>query len=372
MSDKRDYYEVLGVEKNADDKELKQAFRILARRYHPDKNDAEDAESRFKEIQEAYAVLSDPDKRRQYDRFGHNVPGGSPFGAGGFNINLEDILGGDFFSSIFGGGRRSSGGGADIRIRHQVTLEEAYNGTKSELNLDLPTECLSCQGTGAEGGSTSTCGTCRGQGRVRVRQQIGPFISDAVQTCEECQGSGFTHDADCGDCDGIGSVNQPQTIRFDIPEGADNGMVMRMRGRGEPARRGRGQPGDLHIEIMVEEHPWFERSGMDLIMSLPLGYSDLVTGCDVTIPHVDGKDLKISVPSKSNSGDTVTIPRRGMPSNRSRGRGDVIVLLKLVMPTKFSKQELKKIKEMKQILDGELSIIERMENDAKIRRHSSS
>ena len=160
------------------------------RRYHPDKNDAEDAESRFKEIQEAYAVLSDPEKDDNTTDLVTTYQVVHPFGAGGFNINLEDILGGDFFSSIFGGGRRSSGGGADIRIRHKITLEEAYTGTKSELDLDLPTECLSCQGTGAEGGSTSTCGTCRGQGRVRVRQQIGPFISDAVQTCEECQASG--------------------------------------------------------------------------------------------------------------------------------------------------------------------------------------
>ena len=371
MSDKRDYYEVLGVEKNADDKELKQAFRILARRYHPDKNDAEDAESRFKEIQEAYAVLSDPEKDDNTTDLVTTyqvVPLLAQEGSTSiWRISLVEI----FLINIWW---RSSKfwRGADIRIRHKITLEEAYTGTKSELDLDLPTECLSCQGTGAEGGSTSTCGTCRGQGRVRVRQQIGPFISDAVQTCEECQGSGFTHDADCGDCDGAGSVQQSQTIRFEIPEGADNGMIMRMRGRGEPARRGRGQSGDLHIEIIVEEHPWFERSGMDLIMSLPLGYSDFVTGCDISIPHIDGKDLKISVPAKSNSGETVTIPRRGMPSNRSRGRGDVIVLLKLVMPSKFSKQDLKKIKEMKEILDGDLSIIERMENDAKLRRHSSS
>ena len=178
LSDKRDYYEVLGVSKDADDKELKKAFRSLARKYHPDKNDAPDADEKFKEIQEAYAVLSDSEKRRNYDRFGHNVPGGSPFGPGGFqgfNINLEDILGGDFFSNIFGGGRRrsSQNQGNDILVRHEINLKTVLNGGKDEVEIDLPTTCTDCEGTGAKGGVTTQCTECSGAGQVRIRQQIG-------------------------------------------------------------------------------------------------------------------------------------------------------------------------------------------------------
>lgn len=373
MSDKRDYYEVLGVEKNASEGDLKNAFRSLARKYHPDRSTEEDAEDKFKEIQEAYAVLSDQEKRTQYDRFGHNGPGGSPFGGfgggGGFNINLEDILGGDFFSSMFGGGggRSSRRRGNDIRIRHTVSLQDIYSGSSEEVELELPTTCDACDGTGAEGGETQTCPDCNGQGRVRMRQQVGPFVQDVVRECPTCNGAGQTAANSCSPCDGTGQTMKMTTLRFSIPAGTEEGTRLRMRGRGQPAPKGKGQQGDLFIEIEVEEHPWFERSGPDLIMSLPLGYADLVLGTTVSLDHLDGKNLTIKVPAGTNSGDTLEIRKRGLPGRRSGGRGDVIVLVKLHMPKKVDKKSKKALQELRSSL-APTDLIDRIKKDASDRR----
>ena len=372
MSDKRDYYEVLGVEKSASERDLKNAFRSLARKYHPDRSSEENAEDKFKEIQEAYAVLSDAEKRAQYDRFGHNGPSGSPFGGfggGGFNINLEDILGGDFFSSMFGGGggRSNRRRGNDIRIIHTVSLLDIYNGSTEEIELELPTQCDACEGTGAEGGRTESCSDCNGQGRVRMRQQVGPFVQDVVRECPTCNGTGRTSAASCGACDGTGQTMKSTTLRFSVPAGAEEGTRLRMRGRGSPAPQGNGQQGDLFIEIEVEEHPWFERSGPDLIMSLPLGYADLVLGTSITIEHLDGKDLTIKVPAGTTSGETLEIRKRGLPGRRSGGRGDVIVLVKLHMPKKVDKKTKKTLQEIRENL-APVDMIERIKEDAKDRR----
>ena len=374
MSDKRDYYEVLGVSKNADETELKKAFRSLARKYHPDKNDAPDADEKFKEIQEAYAVLSDSEKRRNYDRFGHNSPGGSPFGPGGFqgfNINLDDILGGDFFSSFFGGGRRRSAQsqGNDILVRHEISLKSVLNGGKDEIELDLPVTCQDCEGTGAKDGVTSQCTDCDGAGQVRVRQQIGPFVQDSIRACQQCGGSGRKFTSKCKSCSGDGLRSESQVLRFDIPIGAQDGTRLRMRGKGQPAPYGKGISGDLFIELIIEEHPWFERNGMDLIMSLPLGYSDLALGATIKIPHIDDKDLTIKVPAGTNSGDTITIHSRGVPSSRGIGRGDVVVLCKLHMPKKFDKSVKKSLEEIREQLSGASDIIDRILDDAEERRN---
>ncbi len=373
MSEKRDYYEVLGVSREADDKELKKAFRSLARKYHPDKNDAEDADEKFKEIQEAYAVLSDSQKRANYDKFGHNSPGGSPFGPGGFqgfNINLDDILGGDFFSNIFGGGRRRSTQkqGHDILVRHEIGLEAILEGTKDEIEVDLPIACVDCEGTGAKDGVTSSCEECSGNGQVRIRQQIGPFVQDTVRPCPTCEGSGRIATARCRTCSGDGLQTESQTLRFNIPKGATDGTRLRMRGKGHPPPHGQGVAGDLFIELIVEEHPWFERNGMDLIMSLPLGYSDLVLGTTVELPHIDGENLKIKVPAGTNSGDTVTIPNKGVPSSRGIGRGDVVVLCKLHMPKKFDKGTKKQLEELRDSLSGSGDLIDHILDDARYRR----
>tara|TARA_B100000700_G_scaffold322199_1_gene423139 strand:- start:2 stop:1126 length:1125 start_codon:yes stop_codon:yes gene_type:complete len=373
MSEKRDYYEILGVTKDADDKELKKAFRSLARKYHPDKNDAPDADEKFKEIQEAYAVLSDSEKRRNYDRFGHNVPGGSPFGPGGFqgfNINLDDILGGDFFSNLFGGGRRrsSQSQGNDILLRHEISLKDVLEGGKDEIEIDLPTTCEDCNGTGAKDGMTSECLECDGAGQVRIRQQIGPFVQDSISACPHCEGSGRKFTARCKTCAGDGKQTESQTLRFNVPKGAQDGTRLRIRGKGQPAPFGKGIPGDLFIELIVEEHLWFERNGMDLIMSLPLGYSDLALGTTVSLPHIDGKDLVIKVPPGTNSGDTITISSRGVPSSRGVGRGDVVILCKLHMPKKFDKATKKSLDEMRESLAGSGDMVDRIIDDAEERR----
>ena len=374
MSDKRDYYEVLGVSKDADEKDLKKAFRSLARKYHPDKNDAPDADEKFKEIQEAYAVLSDSEKRRSYDRFGHNSPGGSPFGPGGFqgfNINLDDILGGDFFSNFFGGGgrRRSpQSQGNDILVRHEVSLKAVLDGNKDEMELDLPAKCDDCEGTGAKDGVTSQCVECDGAGQVRIRQQIGPFVQDSVRACPHCEGSGRKYASRCKSCSGDGTQTESQVLRFSIPKGAQDGTRLRMRGKGQPAPHGKGTSSDLFIEIIVEEHPWFERNGMDLIMSLPLGYSDLALGTSIELPHIDDKPLVIKVPARTNSGDTITILGRGVPSARGLGRGDVVVLCKLHMPKKFDKKSKKSLEDLRDDLAGSKDLIDRVIDDAEERR----
>ena len=375
MSEKRDYYEVLGVAKDASSADLKNAFRSLARKYHPDRSEEEDAENMFKEIQEAYAVLSDNEKRAQFDRFGHSGPGGSPFGgfnSGGFNINMEDILGGDFFSNIFGGGgggggRRSRRRGSDIRMFHTVDLKQIYEGSSEEVEVELPVNCSQCAGTGAKDGNISDCSDCSGQGRVRMRQQVGPFVQDVVRDCPRCEGSGHQIDENCSPCRGNGKEIKSTTLRFNIPAGAEAGTRLRMRGKGEPAPQGKGEDGDLFIEIDIEEHLWFERSSADLIMSLPLGYSDLVLGTTLNLEHIDGKQLTIKVPPYSNSGDTVEIKKRGLPASRGSGRGDVIVLLKLHMPKKIDKKSKKALEVLKSAL-GPKDLVQRIKEDAKDRR----
>ena len=375
MSEKRDYYEVLGVAKDASSSDLKNAFRSLARKYHPDRSQEDDAENKFKEIQEAYAVLSDAEKRAQFDRFGHSGPGGSPFGgfsSGGFNINMEDILGGDFFSNIFGGGgggggRRSRRRGSDIRMFHTVDLKQIYEGSSEEVEVELPVNCSQCAGTGAKDGNISDCSDCSGQGRVRMRQQVGPFVQDVVRDCPRCEGSGHQIDENCSPCRGNGKEIKSTTLRFNIPAGAEAGTRLRMRGKGEPAPQGKGEDGDLFIEIDIEEHLWFERSSADLIMSLPLGYSDLVLGTTLNLEHIDGKQLTIKVPPYSNSGDTVEIKKRGLPRNRGSGRGDVIVLLKLHMPKKIDKKSKKALEVLKSAL-GPKDLVQRIKENAKDRR----
>ena len=371
MSDKRDYYEVLGVDKSASDSELKNAFRSLARKYHPDRSSEPDAEDKFKEIQEAYAVLSDLEKRKMYDRFGHNGPSGSPFsgfGGGSFNINLDEIFGGDIFSNLFGSTRRRSNNrGADIAIRYTITMESVFEGTSEELEIELPSSCDPCDGSGAEDGDIISCSNCGGNGRVRARQQVGPFVQDVVRDCPSCSGMGQTIKTKCKSCRGSGQEMKQSKLRFDVPRGAENGTRLRMRGKGEPAHRGRGENGDLFIELEVETHTWFERSGSDLIMSLPLSYSALVLGTTITLPHIDGDVLKIKIPKMTNSGETIEIRNKGLPRLRGSGRGDVVVLVKLHMPSKISKPNLKIIEQISDSTSDE-EIVQRIKDDAELRR----
>ena len=236
------------------------------------------------------------------------------------------------------------------------------------MEVELPVACTLCAGTGAKDGAISDCGDCSGQGRVRMRQQVGPFVQDVVRDCPTCDGTGHQIDERCSTCRGNGKEIKTSTLRFNIPAGAEAGTRLRMRGKGEPAPNGKGEDGDLFIEIDVDQHQWFERSNSDLIMSLPLGYSDLVLGTSVNLEHIDGKDLIVKIPPYSNSGDTIEIKKRGLPRNRGSGRGDVIVLLKLHMPKKVDKKSKKSLQELKEVLAPK-DLLERIKDDAKERRN---
>ena len=354
MSEKRDYYEVLGVSKDASDSDLKKAFRSLARKYHPDKNpDDPDSERLFKEVQEAYAVLSNPDQRRQYDMFGHESPGGSPFGPGGFqgvNINLEDLFSGGFesiFSGMFGGGQSSrSRRGNDVLLRHSVTLEQILDEDEVEISAELSAVCDSCRGTGAKSqDDVQICSTCNGQGRIMQQARVGPFVQQMVSDCPECGGQGKIIRNPCAECKGTGSAQKLQTLRIQIPRGTEDGLRLRQRGKGEPLQN--GQPGDLYIQLEVDAHPWFERDGPDLIMALPLGFPEMMLGTQVELPHIDGKPLVIDIPAGSKPSETIIVRGRGMPHRRGRGRGDVTVLLKLFAPKKFSKSMRSKLEDLR-------------------------
>jgi molecular chaperone DnaJ len=354
MVEKRDYYEVLGVEKDASDGDLKKAFRSLARKHHPDKNpDDSEAEHLFKEVQEAYAVLSNPDQRRQYDMFGHDSPGGSPFGPGGFqgvNINLDDLFGGggfeSIFSGMFGGGRASRGRrGSDVLLRQPITLEEVFTEAEIEVSAKLSASCESCNGTGAKSpDDIQTCSTCEGQGRIVQQARVGPFVQQMVSDCPDCNGQGKAIRNPCSLCRGTGSTKREQKLRIQIPTGAEDGLRLRHRGKGEHIVN--GQAGDLYIQFEVTPHAWFERDGPDLIMALPLGYPEMMLGTKVELPHIDGNPLVIDVPAGAKPSETLLIRGRGMPYRRGRGRGDVTVLLKLHVPEKFDKTMVSTLEEM--------------------------
>ena len=365
MADKRDYYEVLGVSKDANEAELKKAFRALARKFHPDKNpDDAESEQLFKEVQEAYAVLSNPQQRRQYDMFGHDSPGGSPFGPGGFqgvNINLDDLFSGGFesiFSGMFGGGRTSRGRrGNDVLLSHSISLEQVFDEAEIEISAKLSIACESCDGTGAlSPEDLQNCSTCDGQGRIVQQARVGPFVQQMVSDCPDCAGSGKTIRNRCSSCRGSGTTLREQKLRINLPRGADDGLRLRHRGKGEPIVNGRS--GDLYIQLDIEPHAWFERDGPDLIMALPLGYPEMMLGTQVELPHIDGKPLVIDVPAGAKPSETLLVRGRGLPHRRGRGRGDVTILLKLHVPEKFNKSMRSTLEDMRPTFGLPISDIE--------------
>ena len=380
MSQKRDYYEVLGVDRKASESDLKKAFRSKARKFHPDKNPEDpDAEARFKEVQEAYAILSNPDERRKYDMFGHDRPGGSPWGSGGFqgvNISIDDLFGGGFdsiFSSLFGGGgRQRSSRGADLLIRHDITFQDAFNGVDDELDIEVLTHCTGCDGTGSETPEgIRICPTCDGRGRITRIERIGPFQQQVTQDCGACGGDGKIIQNPCKSCSGEGRANQTKKVKFSVPAGIDSGTRLRLSGHGESPRHQNGSPGNLYIEIMVEDHEWFERDGSDLLMALPVTYIDLLLGADIEFPHIDGSPLKVNIKPGSKPGETITILNRGLPFPRGkRGRGAVMVLLKLSMPEKVSRSTKKRLQDLREELGSKKSITENIIEEARNRRRS--
>lgn len=343
MADKRDYYEVLGVDKNADDAALKKAYRVLAKKYHPDTNpgDAE-AEAKFKEASEAYAILSDPEKRRQYDQFGHAAFEGGA-GGGGFDFSdMGDIFGsfGDIFGDLFGGGfggsRRANNGpmkGASIRTQVRITFEEAVFGCKKELDLVLKDECPDCHGTGAKPGtSPETCTKCGGRGQVRMTQQSLFGMVQNITTCPDCGGTGKIVKEKCPGCRGTGYLSNRKKIEVSIPAGIDHGQSVRIREKGEPGTNG-GPRGDLLVEVLVSAHPFLQRRDMDLFSTAPISYAQAALGGEVRIGTVDG-DVIYEVKPGTQTDTRIRLKGKGVPSLRnSNVRGDQYVTLVVQVPT---------------------------------------
>jgi len=364
---KRDYYEVLGVDRNADDAELKKAYRVLAKKYHPDMNpgDAE-AEKKFKEASEAYAILSDPEKRRQYDQFGHAAFEGGAGGAGGFDFDgfnfgdMGDIFG-DLFGDLFGGGgrRRGQAGpsqGANVRTSVRITFEEAIFGCEKELDLNLKDECTTCHGTGAKPGtSPETCPKCGGRGQVVFSQQSLFGTVQNVQTCPDCRGTGKIIREKCPNCFGSGYTSSRKKIKVTIPAGIDNGQSIRIREKGEPGSNG-GPRGDLLVEVVVGRHATFTRQDLDIYSEVPITFAQAALGGDVVISTVDG-DVVYTVKPGTQTGTRVRFKGKGVPSLRSRDnrRGDHYVTLNVQVPTRLSEEAKQALREFDAASGGSLS-----------------
>lgn len=347
MADKRDYYEVLGISKSATDDEIKKAYRQLAKKYHPDANPGnQEAEVKFKEASEAYAVLSDADKRRQYDQFGHSAFEGGAGGAGGFdftNMDMGDIFG-DIFGDLFGGGRsrgRSNGPmkGPNVRAAVRITFEEAVSGVEKELDLNLKEECNTCHGSGAKPGtSTDTCAKCGGKGQVVYTQQSLFGMVRNVQTCPDCNGTGKVIKEKCTDCYGSGYVNRRKKIQVSIPAGIDNGQSIRIRDKGEPGING-GERGDLLVEVSVSRHPIFQRQDYDIYSTVPISFPSAALGGDIRISTVDG-DVLYTVKPGTQTDTKVRLRGKGVPTLRNKQvRGDHYVTLVVQVPTKLTSEQ---------------------------------
>lgn len=348
MADKRDYYEVLGVDRGADDATLKKAYRKLAKQYHPDMNpgDAE-AEKKFKEATEAYGVLTDPQKKQQYDQFGHAAfeNGGGPGGFGGFDFSGGDMgdIFGDIFGDLFGGSsrRRTNNGpmrGASLRAAVNVTFEEAVFGCEKELEVSLKDECSTCHGNGAKPGtSPETCSKCNGQGQVVYTQNSMFGTIQNVQTCPECSGTGKVIKDKCPDCRGTGYTSSRKKIQISVPAGIDNGQSIRIGGKGEPGKNG-GPRGDLLVEIRVKRHPIFQRQDMNIFSTAPISYAQAALGGDVRISTVDG-EVEYTVKAGTQTDTKIRLKGKGVPSLRNKTvRGDHYVTLVVQVPTKLSEQ----------------------------------
>ena len=361
MADKRDYYEVLGVSKSASDSELKSAYRKLAKKYHPDMNPGDkEAEAKFKEASEAYSVLSDPDKRRQYDQFGHAAfEGGAGGGAGGFDfsgMDMSDIFG-DIFGDFFGGGRsraQSNGPMKGQNLHHtiRITFEEACFGTEKELDLPLQDECESCHGTGAKAGTTpETCSKCGGKGQVVFTQQSLFGMVRNVQTCPDCRGTGKIIREKCPDCHGSGYITRKRKISVTVPAGIDNGQSIRIREKGDPGVNG-GPRGDLLVEVAVSRHPIFQRQGIDIYSSAPITFAQAALGGDVRIKTVDG-EVEYTVKPGTQTDTRIRLRGKGVPSLRNKSiRGDQYVTLVVQVPTRMNGEQKELLKKFDEAMYG--------------------
>jgi molecular chaperone DnaJ len=349
---KRDYYEILGVSKTADEAEIKKAYRKMAIKYHPDKNpDDPSAEEKFKEAAEAYEVLSNAEKRQRYDRFGHQGVGGAP-GGGGFSggfgggMSMDDIFeqfgdifggGGGGFRGGFGGGGRRVNKGSNLRVRIKLNLQEVANGVAKKLKVNKYVACETCTGTGAKDGSYTTCGTCRGSGQVtRITNTILGQMQTA-STCPTCSGEGKIIEHKCTKCYGDGIVKGEEVVELNIPAGVAEGMQLSVRGKGNAAARG-GVNGDLIVVVEEEEHPDLKRDGANLHHELHVNFADAALGTSLEVPTVDGK-ARIKLDPGTQGGKLLRLRGKGLPDLERGGKGDIIVHVNIWTPRNLSKQE---------------------------------
>ena len=351
---KRDYYEVLGVDTNADAKEIKKAYRRVAMKYHPDRNpDDPDADEKFKEATEAYDVLTDGEKRAAYDQFGHaGVDPSMGGGAGGFGAgagNFSDIFG-DVFGDIFGGGGggRSRGGpqrGSDLRYTLDISLEDAVKGATVEIRVPTLATCDTCDGSGAKKGSSpTTCGTCGGAGQVRMQQ--GFF--QVQQTCPTCRGRGNTISDPCTNCHGQGRIEETKTLSVKVPPGVDTGDRIRLSGEGEAGAEG-GPPGDLFVQMSVSQHPIFERDGKHLYCEVPITFVDAALGGELEVPTLDGR-VKLKIPAETQTGKLFRLRGKGVKPVRGGSIGDLLCRVVVETPVNLSKRQKELLDELRSTL----------------------
>ncbi len=372
MAEKRDYYEVLGVPKNADDAALKKAYRQLAKKYHPDTNPGDqEAEARFKEASEAYAVLSDPQKRQQYDQFGHSAFDGAG-GAGGFDFNMNDM--GDIFDifgDLFGGGsrsRRASNGpmkGANVRSSVRVTFEEAVFGADKELDLNLKDECSKCHGTGAKPGtSPTTCPKCNGKGQVVYTQQSLFGTVRNVEMCPECNGKGKIVKEKCSDCYGTGYISSRKKIAVTVPAGIDDGQCIRIRAKGEPGVNG-GERGDLLVEVNVSRHPIFQRQDYNIFSTVPVSFATAALGGEIRIKTVDG-EVAYDVKAGTQTDTKVRLKGKGVPSLRNKNvRGDHYITLVVQVPEHMNEEQKEALRRFDEAMNGKKSSTKEEQKEGK-------
>lgn len=360
MADKRDYYEVLGVGKNASESEIKSAYRKLAKKYHPDMNPGDkEAEVKFKEASEAYAILSDADKRRQYDQFGHAAFEGGAGGAGGFDFGSMDMgdIFGDLFGDFFGGGRsrgRSNGPmkGQNIRTAVRINFKEACFGVEKEIDIVLKDECGSCHGSGAKAGtSPQTCSKCGGKGQVVFTQQSLFGVVRNVQSCPDCHGTGKIIKERCPDCNGSGYISKKKNIAVSIPAGIDNGQCVRIRDKGEPGING-GERGDLLVEVVVGNDPIFKRQDRDIYSTVPMTFAQAALGGDIHVKTIDGEVI-CNVKPGTQTDARVRLRGKGVPSLRNKSiRGDHYVTLVVQVPTKMNNEQKELLKQFDKAMYG--------------------
>jgi len=354
MANKRDYYEVLGVDKNANDDQIKAAYRKLAIKYHPDHNpDDPNAEEKFKELNEAYGILSDPDNRAAYDRMGHaafdqTAGAGGYSGFGGGFTDFSDLFG-DFFSSAFGAGTQTQNKnrpqkGTDLRVNLEISFEEAAFGCERKIKINRKETCTHCEGTGAEPGTgKSTCDRCGGTGQIKSTQNSLFGVVQTVHSCEKCGGTGTIIDHPCVACNGLGTQAQQRTLDVKVPAGVDSDSILPLRNEGNVGSRG-GRNGDIYVTFKVKPHPLFRREGTDVYIDIPLTFAQAVLGDEIKVPTLEGK-VKLKIPEGTQSGTIFKLKNKGIASPNGYAKGHQYVTVELEVPRKLTDQQKKLLRE---------------------------